>query len=356
VTLGKTGQKVTKLGMGTSWTVAPSFVQAALFSGVRYIDTSESYENGQSEKTLGEVLERTKMRKDVYLVTKNSKRKIIGPDASRAYEAQLDASLTRLRTDYTDCYYLHGVTGKELAAGLLKDPSVKAAFEHLKKIGKIRFCGLSCHDGMLPEILDAAAEAGWIDQVMFKYNFRDVNHDALQRAVDKASKNNLGLVAMKTQGGAASLPKKLAEFREKGFKKEIAAIKTVFSDERMQVVVSEMTNFTELKENMSAVQDPLTPKEARLLEQHRLATANMYCHGCGHLCETSARGVPVADVLRYLRYYEVYGKRHEARALYQALPPAARAIAELDLKDVDAACPYGLPVADLLRKADQRLS
>jgi predicted aldo/keto reductase-like oxidoreductase len=356
VTLGKTGQKVTKLGMGTSWTVAPSFVQAALFSGVRYIDTSESYENGQSEKTVGEVLERTKMRKDVYLVTKNSKRKIIGPEAARVYEAQLDASMARLRTDYVDCYYLHGVTGKELATGLLTDPTVKAAFEHLKKIGKIRFCGLSCHDGKLPEILDAAAEAGWIDQVMFKYNFRDVSHDALQRAVDKASKNNLGLVAMKTQGGAASLAKKFAEFQEKGFKKEIAAIKTVFSDERMQVVVSEMTNFTELKENMSAVQDPLTPKEARLLEQHRLATANMYCHGCGHLCETAARGVPVADVLRYLRYYEAYGKRHEARALYQALPPAARAIAEVDLKDVDAACPFGLPVADLLRKADQRLS
>ncbi len=362
VTLGKTGQKVTKLGMGTSWTVAPSFVQAALFSGVRYIDTSESYENGQSEKTVGEVLERTKMRKDVYLVTKNSKRKILGDSAAKVYEAQLDASLARLRTDYTDCYYLHGVTGRELASGLLTDPGAKAAFEHLKKIGKIRFCGLSCHDGMLPEILDAAAEAGWIDQVMFKYNFRDVSHDALQRAVDKASKANIGLVAMKTQGRARVSQGRRRRGRVPGVeaprasRKEIAAIKTVFSDERMQVVVSEMTNFTELKENMSAVQDPLTPKEARLLEEHRLATANMYCHGCGHLCETAAKGVPVADVLRYLRYYEAYGKRHEARALYQALPPAARAIAETDLKDVDAACPFGLPVADLLRTADRRLS
>ena len=72
VTLGKTGQKVTMLGMGTSWALAPSFVQAALFAGVRYIDTSESYENTRSEKVLGEVLERTKMRKDVYLVTKNA--------------------------------------------------------------------------------------------------------------------------------------------------------------------------------------------------------------------------------------------------------------------------------------------
>ena len=60
------------LGMGTSWALSPSFVQAALFAGVRYIDTSETYENTVAEKVLGEVLERTKMRKDVYLVTKNA--------------------------------------------------------------------------------------------------------------------------------------------------------------------------------------------------------------------------------------------------------------------------------------------
>ena len=49
VTLGKTGQKVPVLGMGTSWDLAPNFVQAALYAGVRYIDTSESYESGNVE-------------------------------------------------------------------------------------------------------------------------------------------------------------------------------------------------------------------------------------------------------------------------------------------------------------------
>ena len=65
VTLGRTGQKVTILGMGTSWALSPSFVQAALYSGVRYIDTSEVYENTRAEKIIGEVLDRTGARKDV---------------------------------------------------------------------------------------------------------------------------------------------------------------------------------------------------------------------------------------------------------------------------------------------------
>ena len=51
---------------------------------------------------------------------------------------------------------------------------MKAAFESLKKAKKIRFAGLSCHDAELPEIVETAAEVGWIDQIMLKYNFRDV--------------------------------------------------------------------------------------------------------------------------------------------------------------------------------------
>lgn len=355
VTLGKTGVKVTKLGMGTSWALTPSFVQLALASGVGYIDTSESYENTVSEKVLGEVLERTKMRDKVYLVTKNAGfRTAKGAAASKVFEDHLNASLERLRTDYIDSYYIHGINGAQM--GMLDDPGVKQAFADLKKAGKIKFCGLSCHDAKLPEILEKVAEVGWLDQVMIKYNFRDVDHDKLQRAIDKCAKANIGLVAMKTQGGAANFPEKMKALQEKGFKKEVAAIKTVWQDERMQVVVSEMVNRNDLRENIAASRDDLTPKEARLLEEHRQKTANMYCHGCGHLCETAARGVQVSTVLRYLRYYEAYGKRQEARALYQALPMQARAIAEAKLDLVDAACPHGLPVASLLRAADRKLS
>jgi uncharacterized protein len=359
VTLGKTGQKVTKLGMGTSWALAPGFVQFAIASGVRYIDTSESYENTVAEKVIGEVLERTNSRKDVYLVTKcNGYRTARGARALPLFEEHLTKSLQRLRTDYVDAYYIHGISGGQI--DMLKDEGVKKAFETFKTQKKIRFAGLSCHDAALPEILEAAASAGWIDQIMFKYNFRDVGkkdrHDDLQRAIDKASKANIGLVAMKTQDGAGNFPDKMKQLQEKGFKKEVAAIKTVWQDERMQVVVSEMTTRSDLRENIAASRDELTPREARLLEEHRKLTAHLYCHGCGNLCETAARGVPVATVLRYLRYYEVYGKREQARALYKALPTVSRQLVDANLHAAEAACPHGLPVVDLIKRADRFLA
>jgi predicted aldo/keto reductase-like oxidoreductase len=358
VTLGKTGQKVTVLGQGTSWTLQPAFLQAAFFSGVRYVDCSESYEGGRCEKTLGEVLERTNLRKDVYLVTKCG-RKVGGAGAFKNYEQHLNASLERLRTDYVDSYYLHGMSGRDIP--LFRDPEVRTAFEKLKKSGKIRFCGLSCHDGRLPEIVTAAAECGWIDQIMIQYNFRTMGVDDVRRAVDAASKANLGIVAMKTQSGAGSFREadtapKYKEFIEKGIKKEQAAIKTVLSDHRIHVVVSEMTNRDMLRENMSASADhTLSSRDQKLLEEYRLATSHLYCHGCGQNCEPAAGGVAVADILRFLRYDEVYGKRRRARELYQALPAEARNLIAADLAAAQAACPHGLPVAELLRRADEKM-
>jgi predicted aldo/keto reductase-like oxidoreductase len=359
VTLGKTGRKVPVLGMGTSWDVAPSFVQAALAAGVRYIDTSETYEQGNAELTLGAVLERTKMRKDVYLVTKNSNSKIGGPGAFAAYEKRLNASLERLRTDYVDCYYLHGVGGREIA--LLSDPDVKSAFEKLKKSVKIKFCGLSCHDRRLPEIVTAAAENGWIDQIMIQYNYRTMGTDTVRRALDAAAKANLAIVAMKTQGGAGSFKEgsdapKFKEFTDKGFKKQEAAIKTVFSDQRVHCVVSEMTNRDMLRQNMTSSRDhALTLRDQKLLEEYRLATSHLYCHGCGHHCEPASGGVAVADILRYLRYHEVYGKRQRARELYQALSPDARNLATADLAAAQSACPHGLQVVELLHRAEREM-
>ena len=274
----------------------------------------------------------------------------------------------RLKTDYVDCYYMHGVEGRNI--DVFKDPAIKAAFEGLKKAGKIKYAGFSCHDALLPELIEAAAAAGWVDQMMIQFNFRTMDGDKLRRAVDAASKANIGIVAMKTQGGAQEFRRgggngnpdgepdakdaRIARLAEKGFDPHQAAIQAVLADERVHAVVSEMTNFDMLRANLAAAAAPIGRKEARLLEEHRLRTADAYCQGCSFHCREAAGGVEVGTVLRYLRYHEGYGKRADARRLYAELPEADRAVAHLTA-DADAACPHGLPVTDLLRRASDRL-
>jgi predicted aldo/keto reductase-like oxidoreductase len=124
----------------------------------------------------------------------------------------------------------------------------------------------------------------------------------------------------------------------------------------MQAVVSEMTTRDMLRENIAAAAAPvLSARDQKLLEEYRQATAHLYCHGCGQHCEPASGGLAVAEILRFLRYDEVYGKRRRARELYQALPQAARDLAAADLTSAQAACPHGLPVVELIRRADAAL-
>jgi hypothetical protein len=117
-----------------------------------------------------------------------------------------------------------------------------------------------------------------------------------------------------------------------------------------------MTNRDMLRENLGAsIDHTLTLRDRKMLEEHRQATAHLYCQGCSQHCEPVAGGVAVGEILRYLRYHEVYGKRQRARELYQALPQEARNLARADLNAAQAACPHGLPVVDLIQRADRQM-
>ena len=82
-------------------------------------------------------------------------------------------------------------------------------------------------------------------------------------AVDKAAKANLGLVAMKTQGGAESFPDKIeASARGEGLQEGSRPRSRPCSmDDRMQVVVSEMTNREQPpREHRRPAVETLTPE------------------------------------------------------------------------------------------------
>ena len=170
---------------------------------------------------------------------------------------------------------------------------------------------------------------------MIQYNYRTMTTDAVRRALDAAAKANLGHRRHEDAGRRRQLPgsdtrrPSSRSSSTRASRSTQAAIKTVFADQRIHAVVSEMTNRDMLRENIGRQPRPhaVTLRDQKLLEEYRQATAHLYCHGCGQHCEPAAGGVAVADILRYLRYHEVYGKRQRARELYQALSPEARDIA-----------------------------
>jgi aryl-alcohol dehydrogenase-like predicted oxidoreductase len=118
-------------------------VDAAFESGITLVDTADIYgDKGASETLLGEVLRGR--RDDVVLATKfgmdmaGANGRDWGARGSRRYiRRAVEASLTRLQTDWIDLYQYHapdGVTPLE---------ETVAALDELVRAGKVRYLGSS---------------------------------------------------------------------------------------------------------------------------------------------------------------------------------------------------------------------
>ncbi|MCK6455993.1 MAG: aldo/keto reductase [Phycisphaerae bacterium] len=345
-TLGRTGLRVSILEVGGTYRFTPRFVRRALDLRCNFFDTAASYANGWSERTLGEAIRKLDARKDVVIVTKGH------PKHPGGLEAAIDESLGRLGFDYVDVYYLHNLD--EVA--VLSDPDWRKAADAMKRKGKIRFFGFSCHNPHVVPLLTDAARAGFIDVIMLKYNFRTYGDAELNKALDAAHRANIGLIAMKTQGSAVSFSERVNPFQEQGYSKHQAVLKAVWKDERLAAAISAMPSISVLEQNAAAASEKLSAAEESLLREYADRTAADYCHGgcggCQRECEISTGGrLAIADTLRYLMYHDSYGRRADARAKYAALPLHRKQWIAMELEQAERACPRALPLRQLLRRA-----
>ncbi|MEW9519077.1 aldo/keto reductase [Streptomyces tubercidicus] len=115
--LGRTGLRVTRLGLGTlTWARDTDEQEAAdqlkVFweAGGSLVDTADIYADGGAEYLLGRLTEELVAREDLVIATKagsvlEADRRVDG--SRRHLLAALDASLERLGTDYVDLWQLH---------------------------------------------------------------------------------------------------------------------------------------------------------------------------------------------------------------------------------------------------------
>lgn len=108
--LGKTGVEVPCLALGSIFNTDehPEVLKKAIELGVTYWDTADCYCGGRSEIGIGNFLgENPDVRKNIFLVTKSCPRE---PDE---IQKTLERSLDRLKTDYINLYFIHGLDDPE---------------------------------------------------------------------------------------------------------------------------------------------------------------------------------------------------------------------------------------------------
>jgi diketogulonate reductase-like aldo/keto reductase len=144
-------------------------LRTGLSLGMTLIDTAENYGDGRSEELIGRAI--AGQRDRVFLVSKVEAHHVAGNGIARACEA----SLARLGTDHLDLYLLHWpVEVTDL-------PSVVAAFESLRAIGKIRAWGVSNFKVSLMEDLFRVplGDRCATNQVLYNLDSRGSEYDLL---------------------------------------------------------------------------------------------------------------------------------------------------------------------------------
>jgi len=199
--LGRTGLDVSVLTLGCmSWGdpargghpwvldegAARDIIRDALEAGINFFDTANEYSGGSSEEFTGRALADLARREDVVLATKVFHRMRPGPNgmglSRKAIMHEIDASLTRLGTDYVDLYQIHRW-----------DPTTPVeetmeALHDVVKAGKARYVGASSmYAWQFAKAQHAADRNGWTRFVSMQNHYNLLYRDEDRAVVERVA-------------------------------------------------------------------------------------------------------------------------------------------------------------------------
>jgi predicted aldo/keto reductase-like oxidoreductase len=353
--LGRTNLMISEISLGGSPIPEWPILHQAFERGVNYIDTSHGYQNGNSERQIGQLLKKVG-REKVHVGTKFHLRRNW---SEKSIISSVEGSLGRLNTDYMDVLLIHGAEDETL----LDNERVLSAFEKLKEQGKYRFRGLSCHSNH-HNIVKKAVECGFYDMIQLGYNVFDIQESekeietyddylgacGIRHLISLAKSKDVGIIAMKTLkiGGRRQ---NLEKYKTGTTTLYQAMLKWVLENRDISSAVIEMLTFEELEEDLGVIGKPLSERERRNLFRFVVENSTDYCHMCG-LCQKNCPSrVETTSILRYLAYHEGYAKTRLAKESYSSLKPGHTASACTNCGECEKACPYGVSIRKKIREA-----
>jgi aryl-alcohol dehydrogenase-like predicted oxidoreductase len=213
--LGTTGLRVSRLALGCmsygdrrvpgahTWALdeeaSQPFFRLAVEVGVTFWDTANVYQLGTSEEYVGRAIKRYSRREDIVLATKVRGWMHDGPGGEglsrKAILEQVDASLSRLGTDYIDLYQIHRFDA---------DTPVEETMEALHdviKAGKVRYIGASSmYAWQFAKLQHAADLGGWTRFVSMQNQYNLLRRQDERELMAMCADMGVGLVPYSPQG------------------------------------------------------------------------------------------------------------------------------------------------------------
>jgi 1-deoxyxylulose-5-phosphate synthase len=205
--LGDSGLQVSRITVGCMswgdggsvrpWTKDEAFaeqiIRAALEAGVTFFDTANVYSAGTSEEYTGRSLWKHADREDVVLATKVNGRMRPGPNGAglsrKAILQEIDASLSRLGTDYVDLYQIH-----RFDPGVPVEETMEALHD-VVKAGKARYLGASSmYAWQFAAMQHAAERNGWTRFVSMQDHYNLIYREEEREMLPLCQDQGVGVI------------------------------------------------------------------------------------------------------------------------------------------------------------------
>lgn len=330
-------------------------VDSFMEKGFTYFDTAYVYHMGKSEEALREVLVKRYDRSSFTITDKL-------PMFMIMFKAQMqkifNEQLKRLGVDYIDYYWLHALNNREY------EKSKKlGAFDFIRKLkeeGKVKHIGFSFHDtaDVLERILEEQPD---MEYVQLQINYLDWNDEKIQskKCYDVCVKHNKPVIVMEpVRGGKLAQVPERAEKLFKEYNKDAScaswAIRYCASLENVFMVLSGMSNFTQLEDNTNYMKEfvPLNEDERLIVKEVAKIVKEeitIPCTGCQYCVE----GCPMKiNIPGYFEIYNNSDNERKKKEQYEELVEKGSGRAQDCLKcgKCENACPQHLKIRDLLEK------
>ena len=292
---------------------AIKLIRRAYEEGINYFDTAYVYNDGDSEKCLGEAM-KVFPRDSYYLATK------FHIDANPDYKAVFEEQLRRLQTDRIDFYLIHCLTDGN-ADKYLNSGAIEYFLEQKKK-GRISYLGFSSHAG-IDTLRRFAAHHQW-DFTQIQLNYYDWNYSSAKEEYQILEERNIPVMVMEpVRGGRlASLTPEANEVLKAAHPNwSIAAwaLRFVKSLQQVQVILSGMSTMDQLEDNLAtfADDDGLNETDMETLEKACSMFKNQIqvpCTACRYCCSGCPMEINIPEYLKLYNSYKVDGERELAGA------------------------------------------
>jgi aryl-alcohol dehydrogenase-like predicted oxidoreductase len=192
--LGRTGLRVSRLGLGTlTWgrntgeRDAADQLKAFWEAGGTLVDTADVYADGGAEYLLGRLVENLVPRSDLVIATKAGS----VPDPDRRFDTSrghllsaLDASLQRLGTDYVDLWQVHAFDPGTPLDETLQALDIAVSSGRARYVGVSNFCGWQLAKAAAWQLAGPGRTPLASTQMEYSLLQRGIEREVLPAAVD----------------------------------------------------------------------------------------------------------------------------------------------------------------------------